>query len=306
MRTLPLLLPLLLLLVPAPFCRARENGTPAPYSLETELDAYYSNIGLYFNLTDTPIPHAAPDEGELDIYRSLFFGSRPRFMLLEASVNPLPCLGLFIRNNYENFYENSQASEDLNLVKSLTAGFEEPYALSLFLGDVVTFTRPDESSRVSNKGFMGYLVSTGNYHIRNNVAISDNWLELEWKVKGDRRNEWQNLHWSFRGGAKLHHHPEIRDTFYFSLRRSRIDYAGKILSWLDNSGFQYTMSFDAANFRMVENIFFVSKTWPLHKPAALTLDLGFIIDNNRKYSGALLEQGDDNNFTLIFRPNLTF
>ena len=48
--------------------------------------------------------------------------------------------------------------DDLNIVEVLTAGFEEPYALSLFLGNMVTYG-PSDSGEGKNKGFMGYLIS---------------------------------------------------------------------------------------------------------------------------------------------------
>jgi hypothetical protein len=306
MRITALIL-LLSILLSAGFSHAEENPQDQQtVTLEYEFDAYYSNVGIYASLTDTPIPHAS-DKAEIDIYRDLFLSSFiPRFLVLEASVNPLPCLGLFIRNNYKGFYDDTEVSEGANLVKAVTAGFEEPYAFALFLGDVISFTKPGQTSRVSNKGYMGYLICYGNYHIKDNVAISDNWVELEWKVKGDKKTSDQNLSWSFRGGAKIHTHPEISDVLYLSTRRSRTDYEGSVWSLLQNSGFEYTVSFDAKTFNMVENIFYVSKKWPATKLVTLSLDVGFIINSHKKYSGSLKTQEDDNDFTLLFRPNIEF
>jgi len=288
-------------------CSAEEEAVEKKtVTLEYELGAYYSNVGIYASLTDTSIPHAS-DKAELDIYRDLFLSSLiPRFMVLEASVNPLPCIGLFVRNNYEVFYNDAEVSAGANLVKAVTAGFEEPYAISLFLGDVISFTKPGQSSIIKNKGYMGYLLSYGNYHIKDNQAISDNWLELEWKVKGDKKTDDQSLSWSFRGGIKMHRHPDIRDVFYLSLRRSRIDYEGSVWSLFQNSGFEYTISFAADTFAVVENIFYVNKKWPMKKFAAFSLDLGFILNNSNKYSGELSNQKDEGNFTILFRPNIEF
>lgn len=306
MRVTSLIL-LFSIVLPAGLGQAEENPQDKKtVTLEYEFDAYYSNIGIYASLTDTPIPHAS-DKAEIDIYRDLFLSSFiPRFLVLEASVNPLPCLGLFIRNNYKSFYDDTEISQGANLVKAVTAGFEEPYAFALFLGDVISFTKPGQTSHVSNKGYMGYLLCYGNYHIKDNVAISDNWVELEWKVKGDKKTDDQSLSWSFRCGGKMHTHPDIRDVLYVSMRRSRTDYEGSVWSLLQNSGFEYTASFDAKTFNMVENIFYVSKKWPATKLATLSLDVGFIINSHKKYSGALKTQEDDNDFTLLFRPNIEF
>ena len=307
MKRLTCFILLFFLVLCASLSQAAENSqVKQTVTLEYEIDAYYSNIGIYASLTDTPIPHAS-DKAEIDIYRDLFLSSFiPRFLVLEASVNPLPCLGLFIRNNYKGFYEDTEISEGANLVKAVTAGFEEPYAFALFLGDVISFTKPGQTSRVSNKGYMGYLICYGNYHIKDNKAISDNWVELEWKVKGDKKTGDQSLSWSFRGGAKIHGHPDIRDVVYLSMRRSRTDYEGSVWSLLQNSGIEYTASFDARTFNMVENIFYVSKKWPMKKLATLSLDVGFIINSHKKYSGSLKTQEDGDNFTLLFRPNIEF
>ncbi|MBU0730243.1 MAG: hypothetical protein KKE17_05870 [Proteobacteria bacterium] len=284
---------------------AEEAEKTETVSFEYELDAYYSNVGLYVSLTDKPIAFAG-EKSEFQIYRDLFYSSYvPRFAVVEASVNPLPCLGLFIKNNYEDFYDDAEASSDINLIQAVTAGFEEPYAFSIFLGNVISFRKPGETGLVPNKGYMGYLISAGNYHIKDNDAISDNWLELEWKIKGDRKVEKQRLSWSFRVGGKMHGNQYITDVFYVSLRRSRIDYEASWLSLMQNSGFEFTLKFDAAEMNLVQNTFFVSKKWPMQKVAALTIDIGYIWEANRKYSGYLRDD-EKNDLSFIMRPNIEF
>ena len=101
-----------------------------------------------------------PDPGnksEREIYQDLLLRShKPRFILLEFSINPMPVLGAAIRHNSDHFYRQAQFSNDLNIVEILTAGFEEPYAVSLFMGNMVAY---GESEAGKNKGFMGYLIS---------------------------------------------------------------------------------------------------------------------------------------------------
>ena len=106
-------------------------------SLELELDAYYSSLDLIASLTDKPIPDVG-EKSEFEIYKDLLLSSYlPRFLLLEASVNPMPCLGVLIKENAQDFYEDAEVADGINLVRVVTAGFEEPYALSMFLGNVV-------------------------------------------------------------------------------------------------------------------------------------------------------------------------
>jgi len=205
---------------------------------EYELDPYYSALDLYVSLTEKPIPDMG-ERSELEIYRDLLKRSYiPRFLVLEASVNPLPVLGVYIRNHANELYKSSEVL-DVNLVEAVTAGFEEPWALSLFLGDVVNYTKKGEKKKSGNKGFMGYLVSVGNWHIKDNILIRDDWFELEWKIKGDRELKTKKLNWSFRVGEKFHSNDDITDILYLSLRRSRLDLE-ETTSRLKNSGFEYT------------------------------------------------------------------
>ena len=185
-------------------------------------------MSLFFSVSDEPIPHLG-EMGELEMYLALLpraFDPRsfiPRFLVLEASVNPLPCLGLVVRDRWPDFYRDAEVYENLNWVKAVTAGFEEPYALSILGGQFVNFDVPGRGD-VTGKGYGGLLVSVGTHHIKDNQLFRDDWIELESKVKGDRRSPVKKLSWSFRVGAKLHGNPYIADIVYIGMRRSRLDF----------------------------------------------------------------------------------
>jgi hypothetical protein len=211
-----------------------------------------------------------------------------------------------LKKNAKDFYDDSAFSGDVNLLKAITAGFEEPWAFSAVLGDVVTFTRPGEKRKEGNYGFMGYLASVGNYHIKDNELIRDDWLEVEWKVKGDREYETQKLNWSFRIGGKFHDNPDITDVYYAAIRRSRLDYEASATSILKNSGIEYKMDLDSETFEFVRHYFTVDKKWPFkEKKIALTLVLGLIWESNKRYKGSLREEEVDN-FQIILQPNIEF
>jgi hypothetical protein len=291
--------------------RAEQNAERAAeganVQLESSLNPYYSNVGLFMGLTDTPIPEVG-EKSELQIYKDLLLGSYiPRFLVLEVSLYPMPVLGVLTRKHAGGFYDDSEVLEDLNLVRAVTAGFEEPLAVSLFLGDVVHFSRPGGEETSGNKGYMGYLFSAGSQHIKDNRLVEDDWYEVEWKIKGDRVVPRGSLHWSFRVGTKMHGNRDIRDVVYFSIRRSRIDFVASAGSLLKNSGFEYTYAMDNSGFDPVSHYFFVDKKWPMKSAkAALTLALGFIWDSERKYSGSLGEEDEGDNFQLVIRPNIEF
>ncbi|MBI5047339.1 MAG: hypothetical protein HZB54_00105 [Deltaproteobacteria bacterium] len=283
-----------------------EETTRKRVSLEYEIDAYYSNIGLYISLTDQPIPDAGEKE-ELEIYKDLLFSSYiPRFLVLEAAVFPMPNLGVYLKEDAGDLYKEANISENLNLVKAITAGFDEPYAFSVFLGNVVSFTRPGEKWKQGNFGYMGYLISVGDYHIKDNDLIKDNWCELEWKIKGDRKFSTHDLHWSFRVGGKLHDNADIKNAIYLSLRRSRLDLeeSGSILK---NSGFEYTFDMDMKTLDPLRHYLVVDKKWPFKGPKiAFSLAVGFIWEAAKRYTGSLRSKGDGDDFQIIIRPNILF
>ncbi|MBI4395523.1 MAG: hypothetical protein HY548_00415 [Elusimicrobia bacterium] len=271
-----------------------------------ELDAYYTALDYYVSLTTSPIPFYE-NTNEWEIYKTLLLSSPvPRFMLLEASVNPLPCLGAYLKEQAPGFYRNAQTSDDLNWVESVTTGFEEPAAVSLFLGNIINFKPARRRQFGEGKGHMGYLVSGGNYHIKRNELFKDNWIETEWKVRGDRIKPDVKLGWSFRVGAKFHSRQGIRDVFYIGLRRSRTDYAARGFSWTRNSGFTYKYDFSQSNFSVIQHDFMVDKKFPLkNRKLVPALAVGFLWQAKGKYT-APLETMERKRFQLIFRPNIEF
>ncbi|MBU0485763.1 MAG: hypothetical protein KKB30_14760 [Proteobacteria bacterium] len=276
------------------------------YTLEYELDAYYSNAGIYLNLTDQPIPDAG-DQEETDVYKKLFYSSLvPGFVVLEGAVFPMPCLGAILKKNAEDFYTKVKIGTDLNLIKAITAGTEEPYCLTLFLGNVIKFTRPGEEKKHGNFGYMGYLFSVGDYHIKDNELIADDWLEMEWKVKGDRNFLLHKLNWSYRVGVKLHSNNEITDIAYLSMRRSRIDYQASRASIIRNSGIEYKLDMELSTMQPVRHYLLIEKKIPWRKKKITTsIGLGFIWEGGRKYTGKLANK-DEDEFQIMIQPNIQF
>ena len=278
----------------------------AENSLEFEWDLYYSNAGYYIPLTDEAIPDIIEDD-EARVYNRLLDSAfrLPRFMLIEVSVNPLPMLGEYIKDEHASTYENAQLRGNLNIVQAFTEGFEEPYAVSLFFGSVMRFVKPGEDIKTKNRGYTGYVASFGDRHIVNNTYIKDNWYELEWKTKGDQDFKNKTLSWSLRVGSKIHDHPDITDVIYFGLRRNHFDAKSDEISWFQNADIDYKIELDNDNFELIQQSLFINKKWPapLTSKSAFELGVGFILEKN-KYSGSLQNQSED--FRLILRPSFKF
>lgn len=296
----------------APTLPASADADTPPPRVEWlwELNPYYSSVAVEVPLTDTPVP----DGGRLPehrVYRQLFLDSlSPRLLLLEASAYPLPAAGAWYkkheRDSYDDFHVGKAGSNDLNLIDAVTAGFQEPWALSAFTGSVMQFTRPAEKHAGHNRGYMGYLVSYGAKHIHNNVLIDDDWWEIEWKLKGERQFRDEKLSWSFRLGVKNHGNRDIADVAYVGLRRSNLDYGGRWLSLLANSNLELLAEADRHNGRFLRQEIILGRKLPLRQwHVALTLDAGVIYENPAKYSGVLTDPSADR-LTFVVRPNLQF
>lgn len=275
-------------------------------SVVFEPDAYYSDIDLIIALTDAPVP-CLGEKAESDIYQTLMSRSLvPRFIVLEASVNPMPYLGTYVKEHNPELYNDAKISGSFNWVKALTAGFEEPYAASVFVGNVVDFEVPGTND-IKGKGYIGYLFSAGNYHIKDNELVQDDWRELEWKIKGDRKSPIKKLSWSFRIGAKQHGNRDITDILYLSFRRSRVDYRPGGDPLFNNSGFEYSVDLQQRTLSAIRHYFFVDKKWPIeNRQIALSLAAGFVWESAKKYTGALAAGREKDDFQFILRPNIEF
>ncbi len=281
------------------------------------LDAYYSSVGMIMNFTDKPIENVG-EASEANVYKNLLLAPLvPRYAILEASVNPMPVAGVLVREHAFDFYQRAQVGgESFNLIRSATRGFQEPYAVSLFLGRVVRYqplTRTPEEKENNKKsgyqsslGYTGYLVSYGSHHIKDNELYDDHWVELEWKVKGDQLFTLQKMQWNYRIGVKLHNNPYISDVAFIGFKRNRLDYTADAWDFLANSGFEYRIDFKIGNLKPVRQYFEVNKKWPVKRFAAFAVALGFTWESDSLYSGPLDSYPGGENFQVLLRPNVEF
>ncbi|MFT7673953.1 MAG: hypothetical protein ACI845_002369 [Gammaproteobacteria bacterium] len=279
------------------------SSLQAEVSVEVELDPYYTNVGIFVPLVENNMDEIVL-ANEMGIYLKLLKNAvTPLFLLVEASVNPLPVLGTYLRDKHQDVYDRGEINSDLNIIQALTEGFEEPYAISLFLGNIIRFRLPDEKeTEAINKGFSGFLVSFGDQHIKENVLIDDNWYEVEWKLKGDQRLRDIYHSWSFRIGGKTHSNSGISDTLYVGIRRELFNYAPGNHPFINNLGIDYRLSFSRDTRNIVQHNFFVEKNWPGETSSfSLGLGLSKTID---KYLDDLSDPEDE--IRLIIRPGFSF
>ncbi|HLP97233.1 MAG TPA: hypothetical protein VK149_02190 [Sideroxyarcus sp.] len=275
--------------------------------LVLEADPYYTSLGYNVPLTRKPIPTITSDS-ETVIYRDLIEGSLiPRFMVLEASIYPLPSLGSYVKSHSPNLYRQAEIGHSgINLFESATAGFQEPWAVSAFFGNVAKLKRPKEKRHGNNYGYTGYLFSAGNKHIKNNTLIADDWFEFEWKIKGKIDYPDEKLSWSFRVGGRFNHNKDVNDVTYISLHRSNLDFRYSFLEWLENTNYDLRVHFLQQSAQMVRLELIAGRKMPNQDWGFTpTVDIGFVWTSPNEYSGALREI-KGNTTTLVFRPSFEF
>lgn len=270
-----------------------------------ELDAYYTNISAFIDLDrDNEIVDAS-HYSEVEIYSDLLLNSfTPNIFLVEASMHPMGIAGLHFREYNEDMYERSKI-EEFNWVKALTAGFEEPYALSFFIGRMVVFKNVEDDYIGKNRAFIGTLVNIGDYTIKDNKAHYDKWAVVEFKLKGTREKKDRDLDWSFRTGFCFHENRDFADTFYIGARRSSIDYRKNDYSFIYNSAFSAMVAVSSETFELTDAELILEKKWPLSwsEKMSFGLGIGYLYTGADKYRGQLKDEGIDTH-QLIFRPNL--
>ncbi len=272
-----------------------------------EADAYYSNVSAFIDLDPNQEITNAINLSEQEIYTKLLLNTfSPNIALFEASFHPMSLAGMYFRNKEEGLYDKSNI-ENFNLVKAVTAGYEEPYSLSFFIGRMMIFKNKESDEIGKNRAYMGYLVTIGDYSIKDNLAHYNKWLNIEFKLKGTRNREDSDLDWSFRVGTKINNNNNFVNTFYMGARRSSVDYKKTVWSFVHNSAFSTLFAVSADTFRLTDTEVILEKKWPLSwsKKISFGLGLGYLYNSGEKYTGALSDEGI-NNHQLILRPNFTW
>lgn len=297
----------LLAILAASTCPAKSFTWPVGEDGRNEaefwLDPYYTALNLTHSFTDAPIVRLDADaEGEANRWLLGHF-LRPRDVLLEGSVNPLPVAGWAARKWEPEGYGEATLG-GANLVQALTEGFPEPWAVSLFLGNVVNLVSASDTSKVNGVGYSGLLVSGGAWHLVRNRMLRDDWVEAEVKIKGDDIRSDRKLGWSFRMGVRENSHPEIRDLLYAAIVRRRTDFQYRGFDPLRNSSIELRLDVDQRVLVPVRVSGVVGKKFPFAGgKAAFCLSVGAVGDLRPAYDGELRPYAP-RGIQLVLQPDI--
>jgi hypothetical protein len=289
-----------------PFAIEKELGRHSFYA-EFE-DPYYICTGFDFSLSKNPIP-TLDTTREWPVYHHLLTNMFiPNCFLMELSAYPLPLAGVAARAWAPTYYNRAQIN-GVNMIRALTesVNFKEPWSVSAFVGHMVHFKGADNV--FNGHGNIGLLGSYGYYHIKDNGLIPDHWLELEAKIKVDKRGNDVQYATSYRIGTRLHSEEDIKDLFYVGIRRDRTDFKESGFSFIKNTCFQVRPIFSFKPLQAVSLTLEAGKKYPFtvkKKTFVLGLSLGVTWNINNPYSGRLAQGFTPGSISPLINPVIRF
>jgi len=264
-----------------------------------KLNYYYSYYSFILNRKEKII-YGNPRE--IKFYLEQFKKSlKPEHILVEFASYPLPYFSHILRKS--SLYNDFELSENFHLLKSLSAGYEEPWAVTLLLGNIWGFKHPRFKNKFQGVSYMGFLFSFGNKQLFSNVMFSSRWLEIEWKIKGVRYTFFDKKEWNFNIGFKKQSSPLIADTFYFNIFRDNTLYVKRYKkAFLPNLRFEFKTEFDVKNGELISNYFLIGKKFQIKKKKFFIIEIGYLYQKENKIK---FEEKEEE-FQFILRPNIEF
>ena len=274
------------------FAQWHHRWTVNEHDLGTSLTPgpYHSYTNLFYQLQkDQPV--YIYQDNEFRLYRDLLLRSyKPAYGLIELTLYPTTALSAWIESNYKDFYDEFTVYKDINLIGSISGGYQEPWSVSLFSGQIAAFLMMNdvEELEVAATGVSGLVLTGGAYQIFDNCLVRSNWFRVEWKLKGESRQENRSHKWDIKVGYRFYNLNEVANTLLLSLNRQHMNRGQIDWRWDRNSvsefELQLPMSHGEAGISRFKMIY--GKAVPFWK-WMIGLGVGAIYENRRQYDGQL-------------------
>ncbi len=164
-------------------------------------------------------------ENEFKLYKDLLLRSyKPGYGLLEFTVYPTATFSAWVERERQDFFNAFTVYKDINLIESIGGGYQEPFSISLFTGQLASFLtmNDQEDLAVAATGFSGLVLTGGWYQLFDNCFVQSNWYRVEWKLKGEGGQGDLSYDWDIKVGYRHYGLPEIANTLSFIATRSRM------------------------------------------------------------------------------------
>ena len=252
------------------------------------------------------------EEDEFGLYRDLVKRSLPPgFFLIEITGYPVASFSAWMEENHINSYQNFNIGEDFNLLRSLGAGIQEPWSMSLFLGHRGPFWDLNENDElfIAATGVSGLVLTGGLYQLFENSFVESNWFRAEWKVKGSGGYGKKKRSWDLKTGYRWYGISGISNTATLVLKRTKTQKSKVDWRIFHNSSTSLELELPTSEiedgFSRIH--FSYGKYFPIRGKLG-GLKLGVIYENRREYDPLLKEFSREKTrqFEFIIKPLLLF
>ncbi|MBN2601763.1 MAG: hypothetical protein JXR87_07215 [Candidatus Marinimicrobia bacterium] len=250
------------------------------------LDPYHSYISLFYQIQKNK-PVYIFQENESRMYRDLLFRSyKPGYGLFEMTLYPTTALSAWIKSSYKDFYDEFTVFKDINLIGSISSGYQEPWSASFFIGQLAPFLSMNEAEElvVAATGASGLVLTGGAYQIFNNCLVRSNWHRVEWKLKGESTQADLSYDWDIKAGYRFYNLDEIANTILFGISRKRVNRGKFDWRWSQNSVSEFELQLPVSNnesgisrFKYIYGRVIPFRKW------MVGLGVGVIYENRREY-----------------------
>lgn len=173
-------------------------------------------------------------EGESVLFKRLARnGLLPNDYAIQITAYPVPWLTALLPDNVPKLYSMLDMTDDWNLWNSLGSGYQEPWSVSLFLGDFATFWDLDSAYQLipMANGASGWVITTGSQELVNDRLKSESWTRLEWKLTGENRGDIP-ISWDIKFGYRWEASSNRPDSY--TARFSVLNFQSDRKEWLYN------------------------------------------------------------------------
>ncbi|UCD37079.1 MAG: hypothetical protein JSW54_09610 [Fidelibacterota bacterium] len=249
-------------------------------------------------------------EDEVKLYRDLVRRSfQWEYLVAEATGYPLAALSAWMEAEQNARYHQFDVGSDFNLLRSLGAGYQEPWSVSLFLGQLLTYWSMDDEDElvIAARGAAGLVATAGLQQLFDNSIVEAPWTRIEWKVKGEGSAGPRERYWDLKVGHRWYGLAEIPNTLTLTLERGRTDRVR--FKWNPEQNnitllqLQWPTSEISRGFSRI--LFEYTKFVPVRN-ILVGLKVGFLYENRKPYDAASGSFANDKEkiWELVIQPQI--
>jgi len=248
---------------------------------------FYRSYGSLFVDLDEESDFILWEEDEVKLYKDLARRSlKPGYFLIELTGYPLATFSAWMESELNSQYHYFDIGDKFNLIRSLGAGYQEPWSTSVFLGQLATFWDIDAQGDLimAANGAAGMVITGRFQQLFDNSIVNGSWFRVEWKIKGEGIEGARRRFWDIKAGFRFYGIPEIHNTANLSLKRQRTDNEIVGVRMLKNSMMAIDLQLPVSEINsgltraMVEYVRYVP-----FKTVLMGLKVGFIYENRMHY-----------------------